>query len=102
MKKTAFIIMAGLMLAASCTKKAAPTTTTAAADGAALFGANCAKCHGATGVEGRAPHLNDLSLTAAQINDVIVHGKGHMPPFGDKLTGNEVKAVTGFVTGLKK
>src|SRR4051812_46108230 len=59
-------------------------TDTAAADpGAALFTANCARCHGEDGTLG-AEGAADLTvevpgLTDAQITDVVTHGKDEMP-----------------------
>ena len=89
------------MLIASCSKKnSAPAAP--AIDASALFTNNCSRCHGATGVEGRAPHLAKVPLSKQQIGDIITHGKGHMPPFNDKLSTREREALSGFVLTLGK
>ena len=82
-----------------------------AADGAALFKAKCAACHGADG-KGETPVGKNLKvaslgsadvqkLSDAELEKVISDGKGKMPPFKTKLTADELKAVVAFVRTLK-
>jgi len=81
-------------------------------DGAATYKTNCAICHGADGKgqtpTGRALKLKDLSsaevqkLTNAEMQKVIVDGKGAMPSFKDKLDQAGIDAVIAFIRTLKK
>ena len=77
-----------------------------AADGAAIFKAKCAVCHGADGSKvipamGVKP-LNTPEVKAkseAQLVTVITKGQGKMKP--QTVTDEEAKAVAGFVKSLK-
>lgn len=82
-----------------------------AADGAAIFKAKCAACHGADG-KGDTPVGKTLKvaslggadvqkLTDAELEKAISDGKGKMPSFKTKLTADELKAVVGFLRTLK-
>ena len=82
-----------------------------AEDGAALFKAKCAMCHGPDGngdtTMGKKLALKPLSSadiqkkSDADLTTVVTNGKGKMPAF-KKLTEGEVKAVLGFVRTFKK
>lgn len=74
-----------------------------AADGAAVYKAKCATCHGADG-KGQSPmgkkmNLRDLGSpevqkqTDQQLYDWTAVGKGKMPAYKDKLTNDEIKAL---------
>lgn len=54
---------------------------TAASDGAALFAAKCAACHGADGNSGYSPRLSDEvpGKTMGDLVDIIQNGTGSMP-----------------------
>ena len=88
-----------------------------AADGKALFEANCAKCHGATGAGdtkmgqkagckdfGDAAYqatLTDAKMTAA-IRDGVKEGdKQKMKPFAE-LSADDIKALVAHVKAFKK
>ena len=82
-----------------------------AADGAALFKAKCAACHGPDG-KGETPVGKTLKvkslaaadvqkLSDAEIEKTISDGKGKMPAFKGKLSADELKAVVAFVRTLK-
>ncbi len=86
-----------------------------AADGAALYKAHCAKCHGRTGVPPkfamrRFKHLVSLAdpatLKGISVDSTIVvitNGKGKdMKPFKDKLSKDEIAAVAKYVHTLAK
>jgi mono/diheme cytochrome c family protein len=45
------------------------------------------------------PNLDDVSLDASAIEDIVRDGRGGMPAFGDKLSDDEVSAVAAFVAG---
>ena len=95
-----YIIAAILIVAvaSSCHKKAAPVKTN---DTVALFGENCAKCHGANGTEGKAPHLTG-SLSKNEIVSYVTNGHGKMPAFKDKLTSAQIDAIAGLVLAFQK
>lgn len=71
------------------------------ADGAALFADSCAGCHGedATGI-GNAPSLVGTALNADAIRTTIIEGRGAMPAYGDRYSGEEVDALVQYVQGL--
>jgi len=92
-----------LLVIASCTKKAAPTAgPEPALDGAPIYAQNCARCHGATGREGRAPNLAEGGHTKADVVETVSNGSGRMPAFVGKLSAKEIEAVATFVTHLGK
>lgn len=87
----------------------------AAADGRETFAELCAPCHGSDGrartPAGRKLRAGDLTqskLSAAEVGKRIAEGlrteKGveRMPPFGGKLTPEQIEAVTAAVLALRK
>lgn len=71
------------------------------ADGAALYASNCASCHGSDGGGGAGPALGGGAVVeaypdAADQVVVITDGRGGMPAFGDRLTAEEIQAVTDY------
>ncbi|MDF1597850.1 MAG: c-type cytochrome [Acidimicrobiia bacterium] len=82
---------------------APPTTTTTAPgtppppppSGAAVYSANCAACHGASGGD-----LVGRGLTTSQVSAVTKSGTSGMPGFSSKLTTDEITAVSTYVAGL--
>ena len=71
--------------------------TASAADGAALYKANCAACHGAEGKGGSGPAVagKSVGVVTAMVNY-------HPPPMNNiKLSAEETKAVASFVAALK-
>ncbi len=91
---------------------AAPLLADATPDGAAIYKAKCAMCHGADGkgqtTIGKAQKLRDLAsedvqkLTDQQLGDMILNGKGKMPAYKGKLSTEEIKVLVGFIRTLKK
>jgi mono/diheme cytochrome c family protein len=77
----------------------------AADDGAAIFKAKCAMCHGAGGEGKSGPALKGTSLTAAQIADVLEKGApGKKAPHGKAMAGvtaDQASAVAAYVKSLK-
>jgi cytochrome c6 len=81
-------------------------------DGAAVFKASCAVCHGADGKGdspmGKMMKLRDLSSadvqkqTDAELTDITTNGKNKMPAYKSKLSAEQIKAVVGFIRTLKK
>jgi len=85
--------------------------TLAAADGAALYKAKCASCHGVNGsgdtAMGKAMKLRDLrspevqKQTDADLTKVTADGKGKMPAYKGKLTDAEISALVAHMRTLK-
>lgn len=70
-----------------------------AMDGKSLYEANCALCHGGDGKLGMAGAL-DLSKTALDvpgIKEVIVNGRGAMPPA--QVSNEQAAAIADYVNG---
>jgi mono/diheme cytochrome c family protein len=86
--------------------------TSAFADGAAIFKAKCAMCHGPDG-KGQTPvgktmKARDLGLPEVQkqtdeaLGKVVADGKGKMPAYKSSLAPNDIKQVVAFVRTFKK
>ena len=76
----------------------------AAADGAVVYKAKCAMCHGADGAKPAPKGINgpDSKLKGASgLNTIITKGSGKMPGFEGKLSPEEITAVTDYVLTLK-
>ena len=77
----------------------------AAEDGAAIYKAKCAACHGADGAGKMGPALKGESLSADQIADVLMKGApGKKAPHGKPiagLTADQASAVAAYVKSLK-
>jgi mono/diheme cytochrome c family protein len=86
-------------------------TAATASEGAPLYRAKCALCHGANGSgdtpSGRSMKVRDLRTDAVQkqtdieLTKVIAGGKGKMPAFGKQLSTDDVTAIIGFIRTLK-
>lgn len=78
------------------------STPSAANDvGASVYSANCASCHSADGSGGAGPPLADGVMVdaypdAADQVTVIAEGRAAMPSFGDRLSAEEIEAVTAY------
>jgi cytochrome c len=77
----------------------------AAEDGAALYKAKCAMCHGPDGAGKSAPALKGTALTADQIAAVLTKGaEGKKAPHGKPVAGitpDQAAAVAAYVKTLK-
>lgn len=81
-----------------------------AADGAEVYKAKCASCHGADGAGAMAKKLGSRDLNSADfqkssdadVEAVIAKGKGKMPGYEGKLSKDEITAVTKYIRTLKK
>ena len=79
MKKIVALSFAALLVLG-----AMPALAGSAADGAAVFKAKCAMCHGADGKK------------------VTADGKGKMPAYKSKLSADEITAVVAHIRSLAK
>jgi mono/diheme cytochrome c family protein len=80
--------------------------------GADTFKARCAPCHGATGKGdtkmGQHLKLRDLGSpdvqqqTEDELEAIIAKGKGKMPPYGARLTKEQIHDLVKFIRSLKK
>ena len=87
------------------------STAFAAADGAAIFKAKCAMCHGPNGdaSSGMAKSMGLKALSSpevqkmsdADLTALVTNGKGKMPASKGKLTDDEISAVVKYVKTLK-
>lgn len=83
-----------------------------AADGAAVYKAKCASCHGADGkgqnAMGKKMNLRDLGSpevqkqTDKELYDWTAVGKGKMPGYKDKLSVDEINALVAHMRAFKK
>ena len=73
-------------------------------DGAVLYGAICAKCHGNDGKLGitGAWDLSVSKLDEAGVVNVVLNGRGTMPPYQGALTEAQAKAIATYIMGLRK
>ncbi|MEK6302404.1 MAG: cytochrome c [Acidobacteriota bacterium] len=106
------IITMGLMLATLIALPGTPGIVDAsAADGAALYKAKCASCHGADGkgetAAGKAMKVRDLCSTEvqaqsdAELTEITGKGKGKMPGYEKSIGADGVKAVVAYIRTLK-
>jgi mono/diheme cytochrome c family protein len=75
-----------------------------AQDGAGVYKARCAMCHGADGSKMTAHNLQSADvqkMSDAEISDIISNGKGKMPA-SHSLKPEDVKGVVDYVRTLKK
>ena len=91
---------------------AAPLLADATPDGASIFKAKCAMCHGPDG-SGQTPMGKSLKirdLRAADVQkqsdteliNIVTNGKNKMLAYKGKLSAEEIKAVVGHIRSLKK
>jgi mono/diheme cytochrome c family protein len=76
-----------------------------AADGAAVYKAKCASCHGSDGQGKVGPAVKGISLSAEQITDLLTKGdeakKAPHKKGMSGVAGDDAKAVADFVKSLK-
>jgi mono/diheme cytochrome c family protein len=82
-----------------------PSLSWAAEDGAALYKAKCAMCHGPDGAGKVGPALKGTKLTDVQIVDVVTKGaEGKKAPHSKPVAGvsaDQAKPIAEFVKSLK-
>jgi cytochrome c6 len=79
--------------------------------GAADYKTNCVTCHAADGhgsSVGKSLHVPDLQSSQvqtksdAQLIEVITQGHGNMPPFGGRLSSDQIGTLVKYVRTLDK
>lgn len=88
------------------------TPALAASDGAAIYKAKCATCHGADGsgqtAMGKAMKLRDLrsaevqKQTDKELYAWTADGKGKMPGYKGKLTDEDINALVAHMRAMAK
>jgi polyvinyl alcohol dehydrogenase (cytochrome) len=68
-------------------------------DGASIYSANCAACHGADGSGGAGPSLLGIgdAHSVEEITAVVTNGRGGMPAWREELTAEEIAAVVEYI-----
>jgi mono/diheme cytochrome c family protein len=80
--------------------------------GESLFKSHCLVCHGSDatgnttmGKQLKAPNLHSKEvqrLSESEIKNVILNGKGNMPPFEGQLSEEEAAQIAHYVRSLSK
>jgi cytochrome c553 len=71
-----------------------------AAAGEAVFAANCSGCHGAQGTGGNGgPDLSSVT-DFERVTTQVTNGGGGMPAFGDRLSAEQIQAVSAYVSSV--
>ncbi|MGH7024459.1 MAG: c-type cytochrome [Caulobacteraceae bacterium] len=95
-------MVAHALLILALTLAAAPAV--ARQDGQAVYAANCAACHQASGagIKGAFPALAGDAFVAgdpARLIGRVLAGKSAMPPFAASLSDDQIAAVLTYVRG---
>lgn len=97
------ILTVGSALAVACTSgstPAAPSDDPALVEGQRIYSSNCASCHGSKGDGGYGKKLAGVVATKyPNVDDqiaIITNGKGAMPSFSQKLSPEQIAAVTRY------
>lgn len=74
------------------------------AHGSAVYSANCVSCHGDDGKKmlNNATDLTASGLTVDEKKEVIINGRGSMPPYKTVLSAEDINAVAEYTASLKK
>lgn len=99
------VAVAGLLLTVFATNSEATAQSTDQIEhldaGKVIYESNCAGCHGAdgSGVAGRGRPLLGIGSQGERATHIasITDGKGTMPAFGEKLSGDEIEEVASYV-----
>jgi cytochrome c551 len=77
----------------------ATTTGSLEIDGAAIYAARCARCHGAdrSGNNGPALLPEQLTQDPAVYQSIIINGNGSMPAWGSRLSADEISALVEYI-----
>lgn len=97
----------GLLLL--CTAGCSRGGPAAPPDGAQVFAAACARCHGPTGrgdgqlaqSVGGVPDLRTSTADADTVRRVVVEGRGTMPPHRGRLPAEHIEVVVPYVLQLR-
>ena len=107
------IILSGFCVAFSAHSIGPVSVEQTNVDAKALFGNECATCHGKDGqaktFKAKFNHARNLTdakwqaeVTDERLFNSIHNGKGKMPAFGKKLSDSQINALVAFVRTLKQ
>ena len=104
MRKATIVMFAAALILAGI-----PAFADATPDGAAIYKAKCAMCHGPDGKKvNKAMNIRDLTSAEVQkqtddeLHAVIANGKGKMPAYKGKLSEADIKALVVTMRDLAK
>ena len=90
------LLVLPLVACANAARVDAITALTGDADnGAAIYAANCAGCHGADGSGGGAPRATGRD--ADEVAAIVLSGEDEMPSFADLLDDQEIADVIAWL-----
>lgn len=97
------VLVLGATAFAACSSGSTPIATPSdpvLAEGQSIYNQNCSSCHGSSGGGGFGKKLAGVVVTKypniADQEAILVNGKGSMPSFASKLTGEQMTAVTRY------
>jgi mono/diheme cytochrome c family protein len=104
------VLLLGLSVALGGCPRPPKRASDGGVDGARLFAATCAKCHGEDGrgatPEGRLIGARDLTraevrrMGVAEVAHQVRVGSGKMPAFGDLYSDEELEALAAHIKAL--
>lgn len=80
-----------------------PPAITASTGDQIFKDANCSSCHtlAAAGAKGAiGPNLDNVKPSASVVNDKVTNGDGSMPAFKNRLTAEQITAVSEYVSSV--
>ena len=101
------LILIATLLSLSLSSAFAQSTSSETLAADPVFQSNCVKCHGKD-ADGRfmaGPSLTSkkaTALSADELHNMIVNGKGRMPKFGDKLSADQIDKLVAEIQAAKK
>lgn len=114
LRKTRAALLAAAVAACAAGCRPAPTLTTQQAEGKHLYDVGCAHCHEENDLHLKKipPNLHGLfsrntlpdgePATDAEVEQVLIAGKGMMPSFAYQMTKEQMDAVVSYLrTGLR-
>ena len=82
-------VLVGIAGLSACGTNDPPATATPPVPrGQTVFARYCNTCHPGGGL-GAGPSLLIVSLTDAEVTDIVRHGKNRMPGFGERIISND-------------
>ena len=107
------VLVAALGVAFASGARTGEPVMASARSAAELYKKSCASCHGKDGraktFKAKFNHARNLSdpewqkrASDERIFNSIMNGKEKMPPFGKKLSEQEINALVSYVRGLQK
>lgn len=106
------ILPAMMVLLAVAVPSACAQDKSSQSPGESLFKSHCLVCHGSDatgnttmGKQLKAPNLHSKEvqrLSENEIKNVILNGKGNMPPFEGQLSEEEAAQIAHYVRSLSK